>query len=457
MKPLVMSFLTKILYIFLMSMFFSTLLHVPFTVAFGALVFIGYITGYAPKGSLFNVLTPELKTELDKLKSALEKTIGDKYQIEVDALKAQIKTLEDNAKAMDMKTVNETVESLKEQLKALKDAADANQPIIDKASKLAERGANQPEAKKNFGSVFGEQIAEAFESKKAEFAEFQKNRNAKLTIELKAVGNMTVSGNLTGEGQATYNTRQGLVPAHKINFRDLIPMTQSPTGIYVSYRETGTEGSISQQTEGAAKSQIDYDLTRVSVVSDYIAGYARFSKQMMYQLPWLQNTLPRLLSRDFFKKENSSFYATVAAAATGNAVVTPTEDIEQVIAWIANQLNGDFNPSFGIVNFTDWQNLLLTKPNDYSIPGGVKIDDNGNIRIAGVPIIGASWATADKMMLIDSDFIERVETESMRVEFSYEDNDNFTKNLVTARVECFEDLNLLRTDAHIYGDFGNVA
>jgi hypothetical protein len=28
--------------------------------------------------------------------------------------------------------------------------------------------------------------------------------------------------------------------------------------------------------------------------------------------------------------------------------------------------------------------------------------------------------------------------------------------LVTARVECFEDINLLRTDAVIYADFGNV-
>jgi len=198
-------------------------------------------------------------------------------------------------------------------------------------------------------------------------------------------------------------------------------------------------------------------LTRVSVVSDYIAGFARFSKQMMYQLPWLQSTLPRLLMRDFYKKENSTFYGVLTAAATGSTTTDKTVDIEQVVAYIANQLNADFTPSFGLVNFTDWTNLLLTKPSDYSVPGGVSIDLNGNIRICGVPITGASWATVDKFTLIDSDFVERVETESVRVELSYEDSDNFQKNLVTARVECFEDLNLLRTDAHIYADFGNVA
>jgi hypothetical protein len=85
------------------------------------------------------------------------------------------------------------------------------------------------------------------------------------------------------------------------------------------------------------------------------------------------------------------------------------------------------------------------------------IDPQGNIRIAGVPVIGASWVTDDKALVVDADYLERVETESLRIEFSYEDADNFTKNLVTARIECFEDVNLLRTDAFIYGDFGNVS
>lgn len=354
--------------------------------------------------------------------------------------------------------VNEELKKKGASLEEIKSAVDSiNEDLKEVKKKQGRLHITSEKDPKNFGTEFAEKIASAFTEQKAAFDEFQRSKNAKIGFDIKAVGNMTVSGNLTGEGQASYSSRQGLVPANKINFRDLIPSTPSPTGIYVSYRETGTEGAIAVQTEGSAKSQIDYDLTRVSVVSDYIAGFARFSKQMMYQLPWLQNTLPRLLMRDFYKKENSTFYGIVAAGAAGSTTTDKTVDIEQVVAYIANQLNADFTPSFGIVNFTDWQNLLLTKPADYSVPGGVSIDQNGNIRICGVPIIGASWATVDKFTIIDSDFIERVETESVRVELSYEDGDNFTKNLVTARVECFEDLNLLRTDAHIYADFGNVA
>lgn len=351
--------------------------------------------------------------------------------------------------------VKSQVAEVKAAVVTMDEASKKNQAALDQL--IAEKSAKKVDNKnKSFGEAYNEAIAEAFEAKQAELKEFQKNKNAKLTIDLKSVGTMTLGNNLSGDGVASYNQRQGLVPAQKINMRDLIPTAVSPTGLYVTYRETGTEGSIGIQTEGNPKSQIDYDLTEVKVVSDYIAGFARFSKQMMFQLPFLQNTLQRMLLRDFYKKENATFFSTVANAATGSTTTSATVDAEQLVDWIANQLAADFDASFALVSYQQWARLLKTKPMDYSVPGGVVIDPQGNVRIAGVPVIGASWVTDDKALIIDSNYVERVETEGLRVEFSYEDSDNFQRNLVTARVECFEDINLLRTDAVIYADFGNV-
>ena len=348
--------------------------------------------------------------------------------------------------------VKNEVAEVKAAVVTMDEAAKKNQAALDQM--IAEKTAKTVNNKtKSFGDAFSEQVAEAFEAKQAEIKEFQKNKNAKLTIDLKAVGTMTTSANLSGDGVATYNSRQGLVPAQKINMRDLIPTAVSPTGLYVTYRETGTEGSIGIQTEGNAKSQIDYDLTEVKVVSDYIAGFARFSKQMMFQLPFLQNTLQRMLLRDFYKKENSTFFSAVSSAATGSTTTSASVDAEQLVDWIANQLDANFEASFALVSYAQWADLLKTKPTDYSVPGGFVIDANGNVRIAGVPVIGASWVTNDKALIIDANYLERVETEGLRVEFSYEDSDNFQKNLVTARVECFEDINIMRTDAIIYGSF----
>jgi hypothetical protein len=348
--------------------------------------------------------------------------------------------------------VKNDVAEVKAAVVTMDEAAKKNQAALDQL--IAEKAAKKVDNKtKSFGDAFAEQMAEAFEAKQAEIKEFQKNKNAKLTIDLKAVGTMTLGNNLSGDGVATYNQRQGLVPAQKINMRDLIPTAVSPTGLYVTYRETGTEGSIGIQTEGNAKSQIDYDLTEVKVVSDYIAGFARFSKQMMFQLPFLQNTLQRMLLRDFYKKENSTFFTAVSTAATGSTTSSASVDAEQLVDWIANQLDANFEASFALVSYAQWADLLKTKPTDYSVPGGFVIDANGNVRIAGVPVIGASWVTNDKALIIDANYLERVETEGLRVEFSYEDSDNFQRNLVTARVECFEDINIMRTDAIIYGSF----
>ena len=377
---------------------------------------------------------------------------------ELKSIEASVKSATESVEKM--KAANEAaiadvktqVAEVKAAVVTMDEAAKKNQAALDQM--IAEKAAKTVNNKnKSFGDAFSEQIAEAFDSKQAEINEFQRNKNAKLTIDLKAVGTMTTSANLSGDGVATYNSRQGLVPAQKVNFRDLIPTAVSPTGLYVTYRETGTEGSIGIQTEGNLKSQIDYDLTEVKVVSDYIAGFARFSKQMMFQLPFLQNTLQRMLLRDFYKKENSTFFTAVSQAATGSTTTAATVDAEQLVDWIANQLDANFEASFALVSYAQWADLLKTKPTDYSVPGGVIIDPNGNIRIAGVPVIGASWVTNDKALIVDASYLERVETEGLRVEFSYEDSDNFQRNLVTARVECFEDINIMRTDALIYGSF----
>jgi len=273
---------------------------------------------------------------VEKMKAANEAAIAD-VKSEVAEVKAAVVTMDEAAK---------------------KNQAALDQLIAEKAAKTVNNKT------KSFGNAFSEQVAEAFEAKQAEIKEFQKNKNAKLTIDLKAVGTMTTSANLSGDGVATYNSRQGLVPAQKINFRDLIPTAVSPTGLYVTYRETGTEGSIGIQTEGNAKSQIDYDLTEVKVVSDYIAGFARFSKQMMFQLPFLQNTLQRMLLRDFYKKENATFFSAVSSAATGSTTTSASVDAEQLVDWIANQLDANFEASFALVSYAQWADLLKTKPTD---------------------------------------------------------------------------------------------
>lgn len=393
----------------------------------------------------------ELIAELEGLKSSLETSISEKAKGEIaEQLKSVVETVDaklaEFANSNDVKSMEDEVNKIKSEQAEILKGFDALQVRV-KAQKE-----NKVE-RKSFGQLFAEGLESNFDA-------IQNVKKGKpFRMEMKAVGNMLLSANLTGDGQASYSATQAILPAQKINFRDLIPTAVSPTGLYVQYRETGGEGALAQQTEGATKGQVDYDFTEVKVVENYIAGFARFSKQMAKQLPYMQTTLPRLLMRDFYKKENALFYSTVTTAATGTTTTSETDDIKAIMDLIANTQAANFNASYAIVHPSQMARLnkLLYTNGYYQGAGGVVSAPNGAITIGGTPIISATWATDDKVLIIDADYLERVETEALTVEFSMEDSDNFQRNLITARIECQEEINLMLPTSAIYTDLGNVA
>jgi hypothetical protein len=77
------------------------------------------------------------------------------------------------------------------------------------------------------------------------------------------------------------------------------------------------------------------------------------------------------------------------------------------------------------------------------------IRPNGTTRIGGSPLVPAAWADPDCVLIIDASRIERLETESVRVELAFQNEDDWIKNLVCARIECFENINFLRPDSII--------
>ncbi len=354
----------------------------------------------------------------------------------LEAKIAEIKSLPSDFDAVQLqKDMAETVKGfndLQVKLKSLK--SDTEQPVSFSKSLITA-----------INDMGVKEYQEAIEAKK------------KFTLNLKAVGNMTLSASLTGDSVATYNQRQAILPTPSLNFRDLVPTTMSPTGLYVTYRETGSEGSISAQTEGSAKSQIDYDLTEVKTVNAYIAGFARFSKQMMKSLPFIEGTLSRMLVRDFLKAENASFFSTVSGAATGSTTVTATDDVEELIQLIANQRTAYYSPSYVLVSEAQMARLIISTYTKGYYPGAGAVYNPGQgLTIWGVPIISAPWVTDDKALIIDANYLERVEVEGLAVQFFEQDSDNVQKNLITARVECYEAINLMMPASAIYADLGNA-
>ena len=375
----------------------------------------------------------------------------------------EIKTALEGIKAqVDTKATEQTaevkglIEALETKMKAEKDAdvlalkSDLLniQAHADKLDlKLQEKG-TQLEVK-TYDAVIQNELKDNFDS----VSKVTKGRSAR--IEMKVVGNMTIATNLTGGAVATVQQGVSIVPSQKINFSDLVPTVNSATGIYVIYRETGSEGSISNQVEGASKSQKDYDLTAVTFNAAYLSGFTRYSKQMAQDLPFLQSFLPMALRRDYFKAENAQFYTALAAAATPSTTAKVV-DVEQLVDDMGSLEAIDYDVTGIVLNPKDWANIAITKPNDYSLPGIVTFV-NGNLAINGVPVYKASWIPVDKYLIGDWSYAKKIAVDGLAVEFFEQDADNVTKNLITARIEQRVVLGIDMPAAFILGDFGNVA
>lgn len=394
--------------------------------------------------------------QLEDLKTGLETSQSEKLAKAVTDMQTALESK--NSEAI-QKAIKENLGTINEGIKALADwrtertpIDDANQKALDQLiSDIKEINKNtqpnQGEAM-TFGEAFAKKLAD--EEVQKGLSQVRKGKSflldfkgmGPIVMQTKDAGNMSLS-NLTGDSVATYRPGAVILPSQKINFRDLIPSVHSDTGLYVHYKESGGEGDVAEQTEGSAKAQLDFDFTEVKTVNQYIAGFSRFSKQMMRSLPWLQNTLPRLLLRKFYNAENANFWAAVSGAATGSGTTTESDAVKALIDLIADQRQANFNASFALcdhITMAKFQKRTYTTGN-YQGSGGVVSMPDGSIRIANCPVIPASWVDSDEILIVDNDYVERVEVEGLRVEFFEQDSDNVQKNLITARIECYEEVN----------------
>ena len=253
---------------------------------------------------------------------------------------------------------------------------------------------------------------------------------------------------------ATYDLTPAVRGRRKINIRDLLPVINSTTGLWKFYRQrnpTG-EGSIDFQTSaGALKSTIDYDLEEVDVNANYLAATTRIAKQMIQDLPFLQNFVANELVEDYKRTESQKFFDILTAGALGSTNANgKTVLAEKYIVYIANLMANDYYPSAIITTALNWAEILLTKPNDYNVPGGIQIAPDGTILFCGIPLIPQNNIATGKTLIGDFSKAAIIQAEGLAVEFFEQDQDNVQRNLITARIEARVGLGIMRPDAFIY-------
>ena len=377
--------------------------------------------------------------ELANIKSGLETKTAAEVKAAIDAFETKLPEAIKSTFDAEIKSVTEALEA--------KFAADLK-AVQDHAEKLDLKLQEQKAQTKNEDSLV-KAISENFDN-------IKEVRVGK-AVQVKAVGDMTLSGNLTGDAPRSYNNNVVMLPSPLINVSDLVGTVSIDGGTYTFPRETGAgEGSISSQTEGSSKSQRDYDITMVDVNTNFLAGFTRYSKKMANNLPFLSSFVPAALRRDYIKAENSSFNTTLAAAATASTqIITGQNKIEMLISEIATLEGSNYAVNGIVVTPADYWGILKTEKSTgagYGLPGVVS-QDGGVLRINGIPVYKATWLAANKYYVGDWTRINKVVTQGLSLDFSEQEGNNFVKNMITARIEAQVALAVEQPAAIIYGDF----
>lgn len=278
---------------------------------------------------------------------------------------------------------------------------------------------------------------------------------------VKTAGTMTVADDLTsGASVLTYKPGIEALPGRLVNFRSLVSITNSSTGTFAFYREGAKEGSIAfQSTHGNKKSIINARMAQVTVVAEYLAGLAPIAKQMIQDLPFMASFLPQFLLREYLFQEDAEFYDDLINAATGSTTITgtPTNDVEQVMGWVANLQAANYQPNGIVVNPKDLYKMLISKGSvEYGLPAGVAVTPSGGITIMGIPVYLSTFVAEDKVLVGDWTKATIVQVDGLSVA-SDDRGDNFDNNTVTYKIESRVALAVLQPAAFVYGDLGNVS
>lgn len=360
-----------------------------------------------------------------------------------------------------MKDLNEQVEAI-------------NKEVAEKGATVKQLQDELTEFKAKRGRITGvdgkqvestvKMLADAFEKEFDVIKEQSNEPKAEHKFKVKDAGNMTAANNLTGAVVASYASQPAVRSRQKLHFRDLVNVIQSATGLWKLYRQNipvGEGSFATQSTHGALKSQLDYDMTEVTVTVDYLAGFARIAKQMLQDLPFMQSYVSNELVEDYLRAEDLKFFGALYSAATGStAGVVSNVTIEKIIQGIAALDENDYDVNGIVTTPTIWARILNTKPNDYSLPGGnsVAVDASGNVTIVGVPLFKtkSSYIGADRILMGDWSKAAIIQTEGLNVNMYEQDSDNVQRNLITVKAEARVALATLRPDAFSYFTAGTT-
>lgn len=323
-------------------------------------------------------------------------------------------------------------------------------------------------------------FGEMFVADKA-FQEFKSgiagNRHAGFRKELTATPETTAASNTASRGTLAAPTELGLVtdPRQVLNIESLFGrLTVGGSAYqYVKYGYTAPTENVPGPgivAEGAAKPEANYSGSIRTGTVKTIAAWTKMTEQMIaddanivsFINADMQYQLNKVIDYQIVRgtgsgqlkglnqSDNYTDYITGSGFTTGDTV------IDLVLKVSAQMRAANINNLTLLLNPVDWVKVLTAKNvnKDYLIPGIVDIPTQ---RIWGIPVILSGSVESGKFHM--GDFFaggKIIERSGIAVEMDRE-QDDFTKNLMTLRVERRMDFAVVQPKALAYGTFADYS
>lgn len=327
------------------------------------------------------------------------------------------------------------------------------------------RGSEGPEQRKSIG----QQVTDS-----EEVQDFIKaGGKGRTSVSVKAIiSSLTTDANGSA-GDLIVPDRRGLIdPAtRRMTIRDLLTPGRTSSNAIQYVKETGFTNSAATHTETAGtrkpQSEIKFDLMTTAVTT--IAHWVQATKQILDDVPMLQSYIDGRLRYGLMYAEETQLlmgsgagtdlngvYTQATAFSTPVTIPATVTKIDVIRLAMLQAFLAEYPPNGIVLHPTDWATIELTKDQ-----GGNYLMSNpaGTLekRLWGLPVVDTQAMTIDKFLVgafqLGAQIFDR---EDANVTISTEDDQNFTKNLVTILAEERLALAVYRPEAFIKGDFSDA-
>jgi HK97 family phage major capsid protein len=358
---------------------------------------------------------------------------------DIDALKLEIST------------------SIKEQVKNL------NEILVKQGLAIEKIGRNEKVDKKTIKQALLEQL---------EDLKNLKDRETAKNFSLKTVGDMSITGSVTGEiPQSMRETGLNVIATREPFIQQLVQIGATNSNLITWVEQANKEGGAGGTAETVAKNQADFELVLGSESVKKRTVLIRVSEEMLEDIDFIEseinNELLRLLNLDIDNQilngnslnSNLNGIITQATAYSAGAfagTIVNANIFDVLITAINQVITANFMPTVVVLNPTDVAKMKLSKDLDggYLMPPFTSAE---GLQIEGIRIVKNTGIAAGKFLVMDGTRCTVFFRKGITVEMGRNGND-FKENMFTILAEARLACRIKGNDvtAFVYGDIATA-